>query len=213
MQLENGYYYFQSVLTPKFCNEVLEYGKSHQKQIGLTGKIGKNRDIKTNPLTKKELKDLKKTRDSEIVWLNERWIYREIFPYIKEANQKAGWNFDWDWSESCQFTKYSPGQYYGWHCDSHYTPYVNSDQNINNKIRKLSVTCSLSDPSEYDGGELEFNFNNPERTKKYNIRKCTEILPKGSIVVFPSFMWHRVCPVKKGTRYSLVIWNLGYPFK
>ena len=38
--------------------------------------------------------------------------------YIHEANQKAGWNFDWDWSESCQFTKYGVGQYYGWHCDS-----------------------------------------------------------------------------------------------
>jgi hypothetical protein len=53
MQLENGYYYFQSVLTPKFCNEVLEYGKSHQKQIGLTGKIGKNRDIKNKSINKK----------------------------------------------------------------------------------------------------------------------------------------------------------------
>ena len=81
------------------------------------------------------------------------------------------------------------------------------------KIRKLSVTCSLSDPSEYTGGELEFNFNDPEKTKKQNIRKCIEILPKGSICVFPSFVWHRVCPVKKGTRYSLVIWNLGESFK
>ena len=44
--------------------------------------------------------------------------------------------------------------------------------------------------------------------------KCKEILPKGSLVVFPSFVWHRVCPVKKcGERKSLVIWNLGWPFK
>ena len=213
MQLENYYYYFQSVLTPRFCDDLLKYGKNQQNQIGLTGKVGQNRNLKTNPLTKKEIKDLKKKRDSEIVWLNDRWIYKEIFPYIKEANQKAGWNFDWDWSESCQFTKYSPGQYYGWHCDSFHIPYNNLNQNFNNKIRKLSVTCSLSDPSEYEGGELEFNFNVPERTKKQNIVKCTEILPRGSIVVFPSFLWHRVCPVKKGTRYSLVIWNLGYPYK
>ena len=49
--------------------------------------------------------------------------------------------------------------------------------------------------------------------KKRNVHKCTEILPKGSLVVFPSHVWHRVCPVKKGSRYSLVIWNLGWPLK
>ena len=43
--------------------------------------------------------------------------------------------------------------------------------------------------------------------------QCKEILPKGSIIVFPSFLWHRVKPVTKGVRYSLVVWNLGYPFK
>jgi len=53
MQLENYYYYFQGVLTPRFCDDLLKYGKNQQNQIGLTGKVGQNRDIKTNPLTKK----------------------------------------------------------------------------------------------------------------------------------------------------------------
>ena len=44
-------------------------------------------------------------------------------------------------------------------------------------------------------------------------RLVTEIRPRGSIIVFPSFVWHRVTPVTKGTRYSLVVWSLGYPFK
>jgi PKHD-type hydroxylase len=214
MNLFNHYYYFKSVLTPKFCDELLAYGKKHQEQIALTGGIDADRDLKKKPLSKKEIKDLKKKRNSNIVWLNDRWIYNEIQPYINEANKKAGWNFDWDYSESCQFTKYAPGQYYGWHCDSWDMPYNNpNDFNTNGKIRKLSVTCSLSDPSEYQGGELEFNFNNPEKGKKDNIKKCTEILPRGSLVVFPSFVWHRVCPVKKGVRYSLVIWNLGHPYR
>ena len=43
--------------------------------------------------------------------------------------------------------------------------------------------------------------------------KCTEISEQGSIVIFPSFMWHRVCQITKGTRYSLVIWNCGNEFK
>jgi PKHD-type hydroxylase len=214
MNLENYYWCFQSVLTPRFCNELLEYGKKHQEEIALTGNVQKNRDLKSNPLSQKELKDLKKKRNSNIAWINDRWIYNEIQPYVEEANKKAKWNFEWDYSESCQFTKYSPGQYYGWHCDSWGVPYNNpEDSNINGKIRKLSVTCSLSDPSEYQGGELEFNFNNPEAKKKNNIKKCLEVLPRGSLVVFPSFVWHRVAPVKKGIRYSLVIWNLGYPFK
>lgn len=214
MQLENYYYYFQGVLTPRFCDELLDYGKRHQEQIALTGVVEQGRDLKKEPLSQKELKDLKKKRDSNITWLNDRWIYNEIQPYIKKANKLAGWNFDWDWSESCQFTKYTPGQYYGWHCDSWESPYNNPENiNTNGKIRKLSVTCTLSDPSEYQGGELEFNFNNPEKGSKHNIRKCTEILPRGSLVVFPSFVWHRVCPVKKGVRYSLVIWNLGYPYR
>jgi PKHD-type hydroxylase len=75
------------------------------------------------------------------------------------------------------------------------------------------VTVTLSDPKDYKGGELEFDFRNLDPDKKANIVKCKEILPKGSLVVFPSFVWHRVCPVKSGERNSLVIWNLGYPFR
>jgi PKHD-type hydroxylase len=207
MHLENYYYYFKGVLTPRFCNEVLEYGKTHKKETALIG------NLKKDTVTEKQIKDLKKKRDSEIVWLDDPWIYREIQPYIQEANKAAKWNFDWNYSEACQFTKYSSGQYYDWHCDSWHSPYKDRDKDKDGKIRKLSVTCSLSDPSEYEGGELEFNFNFPDKRKKDNIKKCTEISPRGSIVVFPSFVWHRVCPVKRGTRYSLVVWNLGYPYR
>jgi len=208
MNLENYYYYFKSVLPSRFCDDIIKYAKLQQEQIALTG------EIKNKNLSKEEIKNLKKSRNSNVVWLNDRWIYKEIQPYVSEANKLANWNFDWNWSESCQFTKYKKGQYYHWHTDSWGNVY-NNPENINThgKIRKLSVTCTLSDPSEYEGGELEFNFNNPQHSKRKNIKKCTEILPKGSLVVFPSFVWHRVRPVKSGTRYSLVIWNLGYPFK
>ena len=156
--------------------------------------------------------NLQKKRDSNIVWMNDRWIYKEIQPYVHQANKNAGWNFDWDFSESCQFTIYKKGQYYDWHCDSWDKPYVEEGP-TKGKIRKLSVTVSLTDPKEYKGGELEFDLRNLDPDKKPNIRACTEILPKGSLVVFPSFVWHRVKPVTKGVRHSLVIWNLGYPFR
>ena len=51
------------------------------------------------------------------------------------------------------------------------------------------------------------------REENKHLVKAKEILPKGSIIVFPSFVWHRVKPVTSGVRYSLVLWNLGYPFR
>ena len=211
MNLQNYYYYFQSALTPRFCDELLKYGKSQQEQLALTG--GQTNKVNQGkPLDEKDILDLKQKRDSNIVWLNDRWIYKEIQPFIHQANRLAGWNFDWSFSEACQFTKYGPGQHYGAHCDSWEAPYDNpSNPDTHGKIRKLSVTCSLSDPSEYEGGELEFQFRNQDDpTPK---KKCVEILPRGSICVFPSFVWHEVKPVTKGIRYSLVIWSLGYPFR
>ena len=212
MNLQNYYYFFQSALTPRFCDELIKYGISQQEQLALTGgqtnKVNKGENLNDDDII-----DLKKKRDSNIVWLNDRWIYKEIQPFIHQANRLANWNFEWSFSESCQFTKYKLNQHYDWHCDSWESAYANADnKDTFGKIRKLSVTCSLSAPEDYEGGELEFDFRNTDPDKPA-IRKCAEIKPRGSIVVFPSHVWHRVKPVTKGTRYSLVIWNLGYPFR
>ena len=214
MNISNYYWYFQSAIPPRVCDDIVKYGlASKENEVqALTDGFGRDRDLTKNPLTKNEIADLKKKRDSNIVWLNDRWIYKEIQPYIHKANNNAGWNFDWDYSESCQFTIYKKKQYYDWHCDSWDKPYM-EDGPTKGKIRKLSVTVSLTNPQEYKGGELEFDFRNEDPEKKPAIRSCTEILPKGSLVVFPSFVWHRVKPVTKGVRYSLVIWSLGYPFR
>ena len=208
MQLFNYYHYFKSAIPERICDDIVRYGHQIKDTLAVTGNY--STDTKLN---KKQMKDLKKTRNSNVVWMNDNWIYREIQPYLNAANRDSGWNFDWDFSEECQFTKYKKGQYYDWHCDSWDKPYDAPNTPSHGKIRKLSVTVSLSDPKDYKGGELEFDFRNNMPNKKANIRKCKEILPKGSLVVFPSFVWHRVCPVKSGERNSLVIWNLGYPFK
>ena len=224
MNLKNYYYYFKSVLSPKLCDDIINYGKQHTAQMAITGGVNEeDGNYKADgKLKKKVINNIQKKRKSDIVWMNDRWIYNEIHPYIHRANKAAGWNFQWDYSESCQFTKYGVGQYYGWHCDSWDEPYKRDKLEDgtypvdHGKIRKLSVTVSLNDPDEYDGGNLEFDFRNQidwERNKKKAIKSCTEIRPRGSIIVFPSFVWHRVAPVTRGTRYSLVIWNLGQPFK
>ena len=214
MNLTNYFYYWQSAIPPRICDMIVRYGKEQKKNevMAITGGLGRDRDLNKAPLTKDEIKDLKKKRDSNIVWFNDRWVYREIQPYVHQANKNAGWNFNWDYSESCQFTIYKKGQYYDWHCDSWDKPYA-VDGPTKGKIRKLSVTVSLTDPIEYKGGELQFDFRQQDPDKPRDIRTCTEILPKGSLVVFPSFVWHRVKPVTKGIRHSLVVWNLGYPFQ
>jgi len=212
MNISNHYWYFTSAIPPKLCDDIINYGLSQAESMARTGGYG------DRELSKQEIKDMKRKRNSDLVWLNETWIYKELHPYIHQANKSAGWNFEWDRSESCQFTKYKLNQYYDWHCDSWDKPYQRDDVNNpeHGKIRKLSMTCQLTDGSEYEGGELEFDFKNYDphmRDESKHLVKAKEILPKGSIIVFPSFVWHRVKPVTKGTRYSLVMWNLGYPFK
>ena len=209
MNLSTFFWYFPSVLTPRFCDEVIKYALSQEEEMARTGGYGDKK------LNKEDIKNLKRKRKSDLVWFNDTWIYKELHPYVHEANRQAGWNFEWDRSESCQFTKYKVGQFYDWHCDSWDKPYEKEGPE-KGKIRKMSMTCQLTDGSEYSGGELEFDFRDYDphmRDESKHIRQVPEILPKGSIVVFPSHLWHRVKPVTKGTRYSLVVWHLGYPFK
>ena len=211
MILNDYYWYFQSALPEKVCQQIIDTAKQKQGQVAVTGTEAKKLKQK-NKLSKKDLLDLKKYRNSNIVWLDDPWIFNAVQPFIREANLHSGWNFEWSWSETAQFTAYHKNQHYDWHADSWNKPYNCPElDNKHGRIRKLSVTVSLSDPKDYTGGELEFDFRN---SKKGNNKKvCKEIRPRGSIVVFPSFVWHRVKPVKSGTRYSLVIWNIGWPFK
>jgi len=210
MNISNYYWYFSGVLTPKFCDDVIKYANQQKEVMALTGGYDNKKK-----LNKEEVKNLQRKRKSDLVWLSDTWIYKELHPYVHQANRDAGWNFDWERSEACQFTKYKLNQYYDWHCDSWDKPYKEEGPQ-KGMIRKLSMTCQLTDGSEYQGGELEFDFRNYDphmRDESQHLRRAKEILPKGSIIVFPSFVWHRVKPVTAGTRYSLVVWHLGRPFK
>ena len=193
------FYYFKEALSEKLCDDIIQIAMDDKPDVAVTGlKIRNDEDAK----------NLLQKRDSYITWLNEEWINKEIRPYVHRANKLAGWNFDIVDSEPCQFTIYNEGQYYGWHTDSSGWYYEKEKQN--GLIRKLSVTVSLSDPEDYEGGLLEFDTRiHDEPDSKHYIVPCKQILPKGSICVFPSFTHHRVSPVTKGKRLSLVQWNLG----
>ena len=211
MNVSNYCWYFKSAVPSRICDLIIKQGLAQNESMARTGGLLENKK-----LTKDEIKHIKRKRNSDITWLDDLWIYRELHPYVHEANKQAGWNFDWERSESCQFTKYKLNQYYDWHTDGWNKPYNKPNTLIHGKVRKLSMTCQLTDGSEYEGGELEFDFRNYDpnmRDESKHVKQVKQILPKGSIVVFPSFVWHRVKPITKGTRYSLVMWSLGYPYK
>ena len=145
MNLQDYYWYFTKAIPLSICDEIVKTGESFSKEKGLTGG-----HIKNNPPSEEELESIEKKRKSDVVWLSGYWLYREIQPFIQIANEKANWNFQWDWTESCQYTEYKEGQFYDWHCDSNPVPYDKPDDpNTNGKIRKLSLILSLSEPEEY----------------------------------------------------------------
>jgi PKHD-type hydroxylase len=98
-------------------------------------------------------------------------------------------------AEGFQFTRYdAPTNYYG----------VHIDKMLNGTVRKLSLTIQLSSPEDYEGGELAL----------YTDKEAQLMLKElGKMIVFPSYVLHEVRPVTKGTRYSLVAWITGKPFK
>jgi len=213
MNYKYNYWYFSGALSDKVCDDIIKLGKSKKLELGITGT--QSRLLKKNSakeLSKKEIKDLKKTRDSNIVFMNEQWLYDLIMPYVFNANVSSGWNFETSWNESFQFTSYKKNQHYTWHQDSWNEVYKSENINFNNKMRKLSVICSLTDPKEYKGGDLQFWISDPN-VKKPKPFVCKEIKKRGSIIVFPSYVWHRVTPVTKGHRHSLVMWSLGPAYK
>ena len=220
MILKNYYWVFEKVLSEDFCNKLITHGNNLRERKGTTGDADKyieeqlvNRfDVTKNQLLKEFEEKTKKKRDSDVAWIDEEWLYEELWPYLHTANKNAEWNFEVNHSESVQFTKYKINQFYNWHPDSFDGAYENpKKKNFYKKIRKLSMCVNLSDPCDYQGGELEFQFRNKDDA--LIVTKEDRFKPKGSVIVFPSFVWHRITPVTQGTRYSLVSWFLGYPFK
>lgn len=207
MILSNNYFYYDKVIPEKFCDDIVKTGKQfYESKLGVTGDIGsKYPDIENN---KKVVNKLVKVRHSTVRWLQENWIYQSLFPIINEANKLANWNFQWDYAEQAQFTEYGINQHYDWHCDAWGEPYKNhTHKSYEGKIRKLSLSLNLTHPEEYEGGDFQFRYRKNKKTKIDNLK-----LSKGSVIIFPSFIEHRVKPVTDGTRYSLVVWCLGKPY-
>jgi len=199
MILTHNYYYFKSAIPFKTCKKIIEAGRKKIIKQATTGLEGKG---KINP-TKRQCK---------VAWINDEWIYGIINPFIHTANKNAGWNFQWDWNESSQFTIYEKDHYYGWHTDQFNTPKKHKDKNIDGKTRKLSLTLQLTDKTEYEGGDFQFMWIKDSTKGSLNIITVDDAKDIGTIIIFPSFTWHQVLPITKGKRESLVNWSLGKSF-
>ena len=142
----------------------------------------------------------KRSRQSDVSWIEETFWLSSFFKIMSDANQNSGLNFNITDITPMQLTRYvAPDGHYDFHLDSN-----GHTKNPDGVVRKLSMTILLNDSKDFEGGQLEFFTTN----KPHPVN-----LEKGDVVIFPSFYLHRVTPVKKGTRYSLVGWVTGEPFK
>jgi len=148
-----------------------------------------------------------KYRKVKIASISDPEIYNLLNPFIHGANKSAGWNFQWDWNETSQFAIYKKGDHYQWHNDQ----LAPRKHFYNNKIRKLSLSLQLTDPSRYEGGDLQFKWLNGKA--ELEIATPKKIKDRGTIIIFPSFVFHKITPITKGIRHALVNWSLGEKFK
>ena len=201
MILNETYRYKPKAISPQNCHKIIEASKHLKTQKGTIWARREKKEL--GPRLRPSI------RKASISFTNESWVYDLINPFIHEFNKRAGWNFQWDWNEDAQITCYTKGDHYTWHPDQNAHPYLSDHIHLNNKIRKLSLTLQLSDPADYKGGNLEFIWL---QKGKPVIERKLELKEQGTIIVFPSFVTHRVTPVTKGKRWSLVNWSVGRTF-
>jgi PKHD-type hydroxylase len=177
----------QPLFTPDQCRQIIASGRAQppqQAQVGM-GKPGSGTD------TKKRI-----TTISWIPFKEMSHMYEDLNRFIQRANENHFGFGDIRITEQAQFTEYPVGGFYDWHMDS--------DVNMTHEppVRKISMTLLLNDPSEFKGGDLELMAPG----------KFAE-LKQGHAIIFASFLNHRVAPVTKGVRQSLVVWFGGKPFR
>ena len=175
------------LFTPEQCQKIIDAGrrqKPQQAQVGMNKPSG---GIDT------------KKRTTTISWLPFKEMepmYNDINKFIQQANRNHFGFENVKITEQAQFTEYPEGGFYDWHMDT--------DVNMQYEppVRKISMTLLLSPENQFEGGDLELMAPG----KRANMKQ-------GHAIIFASFLNHRVAPVTKGVRQSLVMWFGGDPFK
>ena len=130
------------------------------------------------------------------------WIFNRLNSLIETVNNRW-YNFDLNGYDQIQYTEYHESNlgHYGWHSDI-FLGVLPKDSYI--VTRKLSISLLLNDPEEFEGGQLQFGHESNFETA---------YMKKGTAIIFPSFQLHRVTPVTRGVRKSLVVWVVAPKFK
>ena len=140
---------------------------------------------------------LARVRRSRVNWLEydeHAWVYERVWALALKANLKYRFRID-SIADRIQVAIYDEEEqgFYRWH----------SDNNPHLRIRKISLSIPLNSPDEYEGGNLEFNLSGDIEIARQD---------KGVPIAFPSYVLHRVTPVTRGRRYSMVAWIYGPQF-
>ena len=187
------YWLWEKELTPEKCQDIIDRA----------GDDFEDATIGTDSLADTRLDD--KTRKTNIHWNNDQDLFDMAFHYMQSANKKSGWNLQVDAAESFQIGQYPTGGHYNWHVDGLGLDPINAPENksMHGKVRKISMVVWLNE--DFKGGDFQFHKSH---------LKSNVIKPKqGSIIMFPSWVMHRVTPVTQGTRYSMVSWFVGRPVR
>ena len=178
------------MFSPQQCQDIINAGHAEKPQVAQVGmnKPGGGVD--------------KKKRTTTISWIpfdKLPQMYKVIENQLSIVNLNHFYFDGVTLTEPAQFTVYPKKGFYDWHMD------LNAfGQTGDNPIRKISMTLLLSDPSEFTGGDLLFSEMGDNKPLP---------LKQGQAIFFASFLRHKVAPVKKGIRKSLVMWFGGPPFK
>lgn len=199
LQGQNEAIIFREIIPPETCQRIIKLGDGRWNQAETFGSRDGSRPLDN-------------VRKSEVVWVTtEQWVYETIWAFAAAANEQAEWKYNITAAENCQITRYTKGGFYSWHKDgmgSHKEIHNNpASKPLHGNARKLSMTIVLND--EFEGGDFEISG-----LYRAGIQLEPELgrLEEGTVIVFPSYIEHRVTPVTKGTRYSLVAWFVGPPF-
>ena len=187
---ETGVFVFPSKLDGEFCDSVISLASCKFKKATITDDTACEKVVAG-------------WRKSEVYWTTEQWLVGGIWPFMEVANELSGLMFDIERVEDIQITKYGVGRFYEFHTDSYSSHHF---KDIHGKVRKLSMTVQLND--DYEGGEFQV-----ARCYKGKLQIETLEKSKGTVIVFPSSLEHRVKKVTSGERYSLVAWFLGSPLR
>lgn len=179
---------WQNGFSPEEIQKIVDTGELAEFN---KGQVGSSTDAKVDD----------NIRDTDITWIAQSpengWIYQRMSQIATRVNHDK-YQFDLSHFQPFQYGKYKPGGHYTWHYDS--------GPNLP-EHRKLSFVLGLTDPELYEGGELQLNVHGGQETP-HSMK-----LRKGDIVVFPSWVTHRVTPVISGERMTMVGWAVGPKFK